>query len=174
MVCDSRTNTSSVSDSEISSPTKKYAIYIVAQLLELCFNMIYRKLTYLHDDVNLPVYKHTEQRYTTKEIVEVLLDKSISCSRIATSQPTSVQDNFVFIVDISKLDKPEDVRADDLGSWSCTGTRRSQCSVDEQGFVIDIISDGKSRRKDMFTLIKRYYRHSSAGDYKRTIAEIYG
>ena len=138
MVCDSRINTSSVSDSEISSPTKKYAC---TSLLELCFIMINRKLTYL-DDVNLPVYNHTEQHYTTKEIVEVLLDKSISCSRIATSQPTRVQDNFASIVDISKLDKPEDIRADDLGSWSCTGTRCSQCSVDEQGFVIDIISDG--------------------------------
>jgi len=127
----------------------------------------------LHGNVNLPVYTHTEQHYTTKEIVEILLDKNIPCSRIATSQPTCVEDNFIFIVDISKLDKPEDIRADDLGSWTCTGTRRPQCSVDEQGFVIDIITEEKSRR-DMFTLIKRYYRHSTAGDYKKTIAEIYG
>ena len=72
------------------------------------------------------------------------MDKTIPSSQIATSQPTSVQDNLSFIVDINKLDKPEDIRVDDLGSWICSGTRCSQCRIDEQGFVIDLITEGKS------------------------------
>ena len=102
------------------------------------------------------------------------MDKSFPQSKIATSQPTSVEDNLVFVVDISKLDKPEDIRADDLGSWTCNGKRRLQCTVDDQGRVMDIYSQYKPRKREMFTLVKRYYKHATAGDYKRTIAEIYG
>ena len=102
------------------------------------------------------------------------MDKSCPQSKIATSQPTSVKDNLVFIVDISKLDRPEDVRAEDLGSWTCNGKRRLQCTVDDQGRVMDIYSQYKPRKRQVFTLVKRYYRHATAGDYKRTIAEIYG
>lgn len=57
-----------------------------------------------------------------KKIIELLLDRSIPLSKIATSQPVGVQDNMVFIVDLSKLAKDEDIRADDLGSWLCNGS----------------------------------------------------
>ena len=95
---------------------------------------------------------------------------------MATSQPVSVQDNLVFIVDISKLDRPEDIRADDLGSWTCNGKRRLQYSVDNCGHVIDVFGQHKPRNQHLYTLVKlkRYLKHATAGDYKRTIAEIFG
>ena len=41
----------------------------------------------------------------------------IPLTKIPTSQSVCVQDNCVFIVDISKLENPEDICADDLGSY---------------------------------------------------------
>ena len=86
-----------------------------------------------------------------------------------------VQDNRVFIVDISKLEKPEDIRADDLGSWECNGKRCLYCSVDNEGYVVSV---SKSKTPEdaytMYTLVRRYYKHATATDYKKTIAEIYG
>ena len=133
-----------------------------------------RQTEYLNGNRNIPIYERTTDRYTARGIAELLLDKSLPLSTIATSQPVSVQDNLVFIVDISKLDKPEDIRADDLGSWICNGKRRLQCTIDSHGHVIDLLTDYKPHKPHMYTLVKRYYKHATAGDYKRTIAEIYG
>ena len=131
-----------------------------------------RKTEYLNGNMNIPIYERTTDHYTAKGIIE--LDKSLPHSTIVTSQPTSVQDNLVFIVDISKLDKPEDIRADDLGSWTCNGKRRLQCTIDNCGRVVDVFSQHKPCKQHLYTLVKRYYKHATAGNYKRTIAEIYG
>ena len=82
-------------------------------------------------------------------------------SSIATSQPISVQDNLVFIVDI---DKPEDIRADDVGSWTCNGKQRLQCGVDDHDRMIDVFSQHSPRKRHLYTLVKRYYKHATAGD----------
>lgn len=59
--------------------------------------------------MNILIYERTTDHYTAKGIIELLLDKFLPHSVIATSQPVRVQDNLVFVVDISKLDKPEDI-----------------------------------------------------------------
>ena len=104
--------------------------------------------------MNVPVYERTTDCYTAKGIIELLLDKSLPHSTIATNQPVSVQDNLVFIVDISKLDKLEDIRADDLGSWTCNGKRRLQCTVNNHGHVIDVFSQHKPRKRHLYALVK--------------------
>ena len=84
-----------------------------------CVN--YRKIEHLHDNLSIPIYDRTSKHYSAKNIVEVLLDKHLPFNRIATCQPVGVQDNLVFVIDLSQLEKPEDIRADDLGSWTCNG-----------------------------------------------------
>ena len=127
----------------------------------------------MHGNLNTPIYDCTSKHYSAQSIVEVLLDKRLPVSKIATSQPVSIQENLVFVVDLSKLEKPEDIRADDLGSWTCNGTRCLQCVVDD-GVVSEILSESKVRTGNTYCLVKRYYKHATAGDFKRTIAEIYG
>ena len=102
------------------------------------------------------------------------MDVNLSTIRIATKQPVCVQENLVFIVDLSHLEKPEDVRADDLGSWVCNGKRTMRCVV-EDGCVLDVIP-GLVPQADRrsYLLVKRYYKHATAGDFRKTIAEIYG
>ena len=103
----------------------------------------------------------------------MLLDKHLPFNRIATCQPVGVQDNLVFVIDLSKLEKPEDIRADDLGSWTCNGKRCVQCIV-HNGEVSEILPGSKSGACSTYCLVKRYYKHATSGDFKRTIAEIYG
>ena len=139
----------------------------------ICFKFC-RRTEYLHNNLNIPIFEQTSDHFTAKKIAETLLDKDLPLSKIATSQPVGVQDNMAFIVDLSKLGSQEDIRADDLGSWICNGKRRQQCSINEFGCVIDIVSKVKSRKQRMYTLVKRYYRHATATDYRRVIAEIFG
>ena len=130
-------------------------------------------MDHLHGNCSIPIYDKTSKHYTAKTIVEVLLDKHIPLNRIATCQPVSVEDNLVFVIDLSKLEKPEDLRADDLGSWTCNGKCCVQCVV-HNGEVSDVLSGSKNGALRTYCLVKRYYKHSTAGDFKRTIAEIYG
>ena len=103
----------------------------------------------------------------------MLLDKHLPCNRIATCQPVGVQDNLVFVIDLSQLEKPKDIRADDLGSWTCNGKRCVQCVVHD-GEVSEVLSGPKGGIRSTYCLVKRYYKHATAGDFKRMIAEIYG
>ena len=137
--------------------------------------VLIRETKYLNGNPEIPVYEETPNHYTAKEIVETLLDKTIPLTKITTTQPVSCQDNFTFVVDISKLDKPKDIRCDDLGSWECNGKRCSYCSVDDDGYVVSISTTKPVQDAyHIYALVRRYYRHTTAGDYKKTIAEIYG
>ena len=81
--------------------------------------------------------------------------------------------NLAFVIDLSKLEKPEDVRADDLGTWTCNGNRWVQCVVYD-GIVSEILPGPKSGSCCTYCLVKCYHKHATAGNFKRTIAEIYG
>ena len=140
----------------------------------MIMSCIYRKVEYLHGNINIPIFSRTHQSYTSRSIVEILLDKNLPQKKIATAQPVSVQDNLVFIVDLSKLCKPEDIRADDLGSWICNGKRSSWCILDEDGDITDILTKYKSRYPNNYRLVKRYYKHATSGDFKRVIVELFG
>lgn len=131
-------------------------------------------MLFYNENQNLPVYKHTSHRYNAQKIVEVLLNPKLSVDRIATTRPVCVQDNVAFVVDVSKLDKKEDIRADDLGSWHCNGKRFIRCAVDANGTVTELITNSKRRSDSLYTLIRRYYEHMTARDFKKTIAEIIG
>ena len=134
-----------------------------------------RKTKYLNGNLSIPIFEETVDHYTAKGITEILLDKTVPLSKIATLQPVCVQDNCVFIVDISKLDKSEDIRADDLESWECNGKRCLYCSVDNEGYIVEVSKSKPSEGGyQTYTLIRRYYKHATASDYKKTIAEIYG
>ena len=127
----------------------------------------------MHNNLELPIYERTSKTYSAREITEILLDSDLPTSRIATSHPVSVQENLVFVVDLSQLEKPEDIRADDLGSWVCNGKRCNQCEVEDDQ-VMEIFSGPSIQRENMYRLVRRYYRHATSSDFRRTIAEIYG
>ena len=41
---------------------------------------------------------------------------------LCSTHPVSVQNSVSFVVDLSKLKNPNDVRTDDLGTSKCTGS----------------------------------------------------
>ncbi len=84
-----------------------------------CVN--YKEVEHLHCNLSIPVYNQTSKHYSAKDIKEVLLAKHLPLNRIATCQPVGIEDNLVFVINLSQLEKPEDVRADDLGLWMYNG-----------------------------------------------------
>ena len=88
---------------------------------------------------------------------------NLPTNKICTSHPVSVQEDLVFVVDLSHLEKPEDLRADDLGSWLCNGKKCVRCKV-QDGQVLEVFYGSSIPSKNTYLLIRRYYKHATSGE----------
>ena len=110
-----------------------------------------------------------------QQIVTILLNPELKEQKICKEQPTDVEHNVAFIVDLTKLKHVRDVHCDDMGSWTCNGVYRSWVDVDDTGFVT---SHGKSKPKvpeaNTFYVTKKYFVHKTSKDLKKSIVFIAG
>ena len=80
-------------------------------------------IEHYHGNCSLPLYEHPLKGYNGQRIAQILCDPTLDKDILCSTHPTSVENNVSFIVDLSKLKDRNDVRADDLGTWKCTGSR---------------------------------------------------
>ena len=74
-----------------------------------------------------------------------------------------------FVVDLSKLKDPNDVRADDLGAWKCTGSRTLQCIVRYSSSTCHIVTKlcpGATK----ISIRWQYFVHATDHNFHRMIA----
>lgn len=117
----------------------------------------------------MPVYEYPTKGYSREEIACILCDPALQEELICSSQPVSVENNVSFVVDLSKLKDPNDVRADDLGAWKCTGSRTLQFFVkcsNSTCHVVTKLSPGATN----ISIRRQYYVHATDRDLHRMIA----
>ena len=68
---------------------------------------------YLNNDKCVPIYDVHSSGCTYSEAVRVLLDgdDSLTC----TKHPILVENNYMFLVDLTSLDDPDDIKSNDCG-----------------------------------------------------------
>lgn len=91
---------------------------------------------------------------------------------VCTVQPLGVSQNALFIVDIDMVSF-EDLKADDLGSWKGTGTKKMYFRVLSSGAIK--YSETKpviSSSTHYLQLTRRYYVHKGYAEYHRMIADV--
>ena len=73
--------------------------------------------TYLIIFSNLeePIYEVPTLKYTTERILRILLDPDIPTTKICSSRPINITKSATYVIDISKLAKPEDLKSDNFG-----------------------------------------------------------
>ena len=87
------------------------------------------------------------KKYSAEEIVCILLDKTLHQGYVCKQQPLGVKESKVFIVDTNKLNHPDDIKADKLGSGKNDGQHprwvkvKQQCSM-EKSLVLSFVKDG--------------------------------
>ena len=81
------------------------------------------EVDYYRGDEELPVYSRVQCGYPVGDLVNILLKSDLDLNRVCTVQPLSVTENSCFVVDIDSVDF-QDLKADDLGAWSTTGTKK--------------------------------------------------
>ena len=84
-----------------------------------------------------------------------LQSSNVLCSKV----PTSVSSNVVFVVDVNKLDDPNDLLCDDMGVW------RNQISTIKKNFSSD---------EAAYTLKRVYRVHGTNAGLKKLTVYIYG
>ena len=84
----------------------------------------------------LHVFEIPPLKCTTEYILKLLLSPNIDCSWIChTWQVSNIVGNATFVVDLTSLKHPDDVRKDFLGKWIHSGSHpfTFKATIDEDG-----------------------------------------
>ena len=131
-------------------------------------------MEYYHGNISLPVYGHPRRGYNCEEIVHILLDPVFTDGLLSTTHPVSVEHNVSFVIDLNSLSNPNDVRADDLGSWKCTGSRRLTFMLKFGPATCHIVgstsTSGTGSGGSQVQIRRQYHVHGTDSDLHRMIA----
>ena len=131
------------------------------------------KTEFYRNDLEMPVYSRAVSGYPVGDLVKILLSSDVSGRKVCTVQPLGVCENAAFIVDIETVDH-QDLKADDLGSWHPTGTKKSYFRFSSDGTLRVSEKRPRNMPSDYYVLTRRYYTHKSYDKYHRLIADIRG
>lgn len=134
--------------------------------------MKFDEIEYFREDKSLPIHSRVSSGYPVGIIVKLLLTDGVQ--ECCTAQPLGVAENASFIIDLDSVNF-QDLKADDLGVWSPTGTKKTFFRFSSSG----ILKFSNKRPSDhtgsaYFTLTRRYYVHRSYEQFHRQIADIEG
>lgn len=104
--------------------------------------------------------------------MHILMKSSIDEGKICKIQPLSVSENASFIIDNDEVNF-QDLKADDLGSWKTTGTKKIYFRF-ANGIIRLSEQLPNSNRFTYFVLTRRYYVHQNYEKFHRQIVDIKG
>ena len=116
-------------------------------------------------------------KYNASDLVRILLDEKHRDGRVSRHQPLRVRQSKSFLVDTNNLDDPDDIKADDLGSWRNDGQHSRWVKVNQVNEHVRSVKfcSGKPQNDpSTFCLHRNYYIHHSSNQFKRKIAYLTG
>ena len=57
-------------------------------------------------------------KYPAESVLSILLDKAIPAHKICSKRPLNITRSATYVVDVSKLAHPDDVKQDSFGIWN--------------------------------------------------------
>ena len=123
-----------------------------------------------------PVYEIPPPKYQAERILKILLDPTIPPSKICSVRPTNISRSATYIVDVSKLKHPDDIKNDCFGSWKHSGSHPQtyKAQVEEDGYVrTEKCADG-ARGDTIVHLRWLHSVHPTNNSFKRLIAFLSG
>ena len=109
-------------------------------------------------------------------IMKILLSQSLDEQRIAYKRPIEVQSSSTFVVDLTKLAHPDDIKKDSYGRWLHKGSHNDvfRCSYGKDGDVnIEKTAPGATGQ-NVYYLRRLHCVHPSHSDFRRILAFICG
>ena len=134
---------------------------------------------YYDNDEGLPVYEwlssKSKRLYSPEQLFKILLDPKLQSSDVLCSKvPTSISSSVVFIVDVNKLDDPNDLLCDDMGVWRNNRVDRGGYVVSMSGEQVNTVEKSLSNEEGAY-ILKRVYRvHGTNNRLKKLTVCVYG
>ena len=121
-------------------------------------------------------WTNSKQHYTVEELGRILLTDTVPEEKICHIQPTQVQHNVTFVVNLHLLGDPKDLRADDNGVWKRRGAPITSVSLHKRhdGTPIVIRRTKMGTHSHHYKISRTYYHHSSSKDFHRIITTVQG
>ena len=68
------------------------------------------------------MYETPPHRYPAESVLSILLDKAIPAHTISSKRALNITRSATYVVDVSKLAHPDDVKQDSFGIWKHSGS----------------------------------------------------
>ncbi len=122
------------------------------------------------------LYEPPPSKYAAERILTILLDPALPISKVCSVRPTNIVRSATYIIDISKLVHPDDVKNDNFGTWKHSGSHPQayRVQVEGDGYVrVEKCAPGATS-EDVVYLRHLHSVHPSNCHFKRLIAFISG
>ena len=122
------------------------------------------------------MYEIPPPKYAAEGILKILLDPALPASKVCSVRPTNVVKSATYIVDIGKLEHPDDVKNDNFGTWKHSGSHPQayRVQVEDDGYLyVEKCAPG-AKGDDVVYLRRLHSVHPSNSHFKRLIAFISG
>ena len=124
----------------------------------------------------MPIFERPPSKYTAIRIMQILLSSTLDERKVATRRPIEVHQSSTFVIDLTKLAHPDDIKRDSYGRWLQKGSHNDvfRCRYDEDGEVyIDKMAPGATG-SDIYYLRRQHCVHPSHSAFRRILAFICG
>lgn len=107
--------------------------------------------------------------------MHILLNPSINEERIASRRPLDAPYSATFVVDVSKLAHPDDIKKDMYGKWIHKGSHTDVfiCTYDNDSINIEKAAVGASGN-NVYYLRRLHSVHPSNDAFRRVLALLFG
>ena len=122
------------------------------------------------------MFEKPPSKYSAMRIMKILLNQSLDEQRVAYKRPVEVQSSSTFVVDLTKLAHPNDIKRDSYGKWLHKGSHNDvfRCSYDKNGDVsIEKAAPGATGQ-NVYYLRRLHCVHPSHCGFRRILAFICG
>ena len=115
----------------------------------------------------------------TSSVVSLLLGHKVQSRHICQSVPKNVNYNGTFLIDTSDLRSLEDIKCDDMGSWTNNGVRKLYLNIENhespKKIQVKVIKrSGKKPSCRHWCLTRTYYMYKESTDFKKMIISLQG
>ena len=123
------------------------------------------------------MYEVPPDKYSAEDIVQILLNPNIDHAMICKKRPFSVSTSSSYVVDLNSLQHPDDVKKDNFGVWTHSGshdlkfeTRINSSGQLEIGRSLLSSADGW----EQFSLRRLHSKHPTNPKFRRILSFITG
>ena len=132
--------------------------------------LLFGSISYYNE--NFPLYGKFDEVLKPTEVFDVILNTNIISEVVCNEKPVGVCDAAAFVVNITKLKHPNDLKADDMGSWVHKGKPVRYFNVDRStdGKVLQATRCSKEESSStIYKLTRIYYHHKGTSQFQKTL-----